>query len=107
MRLVEESSFDELTLEIDGLKLSLRRGAAGMVNGAAADGVPWASSQGASAAAGSGAGGFVPAAAGQSAGSGVGAQRSAPAVTSGSSGSGTAAAGAQHGAAPSGSIGAG
>lgn len=26
MRLVEESSFDELTLEVDGLKLSLRRG---------------------------------------------------------------------------------
>ena len=42
MRLVEDSSFDELTLEIDGLKLSLRRGAAGMVNGAAADGAPWA-----------------------------------------------------------------
>jgi acetyl-CoA carboxylase biotin carboxyl carrier protein len=28
MRLVEQSSFDELTLEIDGIKLSLRRGAA-------------------------------------------------------------------------------
>jgi acetyl-CoA carboxylase biotin carboxyl carrier protein len=28
MRLVEQSSFDELTLEIDGVKLSLRRGAA-------------------------------------------------------------------------------
>jgi acetyl-CoA carboxylase biotin carboxyl carrier protein len=28
MRLVEESSFDELTLEMDGIKLSLRRGAA-------------------------------------------------------------------------------
>jgi acetyl-CoA carboxylase biotin carboxyl carrier protein len=27
MRLVEESSFDELILEVDGLKLSLRRGA--------------------------------------------------------------------------------
>ena len=27
MRLVEQSSFDELTLEIDGTKLSLRRGA--------------------------------------------------------------------------------
>ena len=29
VRLVEESSFDELTLEIDGLKLSLRRNGAG------------------------------------------------------------------------------
>ena len=29
MRLVEQSSFDELTLEIDGTKLSLRRGAPG------------------------------------------------------------------------------
>jgi acetyl-CoA carboxylase biotin carboxyl carrier protein len=28
MRLVEQSGFDELTLEIDGIKLSLRRGAA-------------------------------------------------------------------------------
>jgi acetyl-CoA carboxylase biotin carboxyl carrier protein len=28
MRLVEQSSFDELTLELDGVKLSLRRGAA-------------------------------------------------------------------------------
>ena len=28
MRLVEESSFDELTLEMDGMRLSLRRGAA-------------------------------------------------------------------------------
>jgi acetyl-CoA carboxylase biotin carboxyl carrier protein len=28
MRLVEQSGFDELTLEIDGMKLSLRRGAA-------------------------------------------------------------------------------
>src|ERR1700733_7967626 len=27
MRLVEQSGFDELTLEIDGMKLSLRRGA--------------------------------------------------------------------------------
>jgi acetyl-CoA carboxylase biotin carboxyl carrier protein len=27
MRLVEQSSFDELTLEIDGIKLTLRRGA--------------------------------------------------------------------------------
>jgi acetyl-CoA carboxylase biotin carboxyl carrier protein len=41
MRLVEESSFDELTLEIDGLKLSLRRGSAGtMVNGAAFESLP-------------------------------------------------------------------
>ncbi len=28
MRLVEQSNFDELTLEMDGIKLSLRRGAA-------------------------------------------------------------------------------
>jgi acetyl-CoA carboxylase biotin carboxyl carrier protein len=28
MRLVEQSGFDELTLELDGMKLSLRRGAA-------------------------------------------------------------------------------
>jgi acetyl-CoA carboxylase biotin carboxyl carrier protein len=41
MRLVEESSFDELTLEIDGLKLSLRRGSTGaVVNGAAFDSPP-------------------------------------------------------------------
>jgi acetyl-CoA carboxylase biotin carboxyl carrier protein len=32
MRLVEQSSFDELTLEMDGIKLTLRRGAA--ANGA-------------------------------------------------------------------------
>lgn len=31
MRLVEQSVFDELTLEIDGIKLSLRRGAAAEV----------------------------------------------------------------------------
>jgi len=38
MRLVEQSSFDELTLEIDGMKLTLRRGAGGqLVNGADAD----------------------------------------------------------------------
>jgi len=35
MRLVEQSSFDELTLELDGMKLTLRRGgAAEPVNGA-------------------------------------------------------------------------
>lgn len=33
MRLVEQSGFDELTLEIDGIKLSLRRGAAAEVSG--------------------------------------------------------------------------
>src|SRR6202167_391385 len=32
MRLVEQSGFDELTLEIDGIKLSLRRGAAAEVS---------------------------------------------------------------------------
>jgi acetyl-CoA carboxylase biotin carboxyl carrier protein len=31
MRLVEQSGFDELTLEIDGMKLSLRRGGSGEV----------------------------------------------------------------------------
>src|ERR1700722_12916998 len=37
MRLVEQSGFDELTLEIDGMKLSLRRGASAesSVSGAA------------------------------------------------------------------------
>jgi acetyl-CoA carboxylase biotin carboxyl carrier protein len=41
MRLVEQSSFDELTLEIDGMKLTLRRGAGGQVmNGAAIDEQP-------------------------------------------------------------------
>ena len=35
MRLVEQSGFDELTLEIDGMKLSLRRGASA---GSGADG---------------------------------------------------------------------
>lgn len=30
MRLVDESSFDELTLEVDGMKLCLRRGAAAL-----------------------------------------------------------------------------
>ena len=36
MRLVEQSGFDELTLEIDGMKLSLRRGASvGSVDGGA------------------------------------------------------------------------
>jgi acetyl-CoA carboxylase biotin carboxyl carrier protein len=35
MRLVEQSGFDELTLEIDGMKLSLRRGASA---GSAVDG---------------------------------------------------------------------
>jgi acetyl-CoA carboxylase biotin carboxyl carrier protein len=34
MRLVEQSSFDELTLEMDGIKLTLRRGAGEMANGA-------------------------------------------------------------------------
>jgi acetyl-CoA carboxylase biotin carboxyl carrier protein len=40
MRLVEQSGFDELTLEIDGMKLSLRRGgsAEGVVGGAGAQG---------------------------------------------------------------------
>lgn len=32
MRLVEQSGFDELTLEIDGIKLSMRRGAAAEVS---------------------------------------------------------------------------
>lgn len=35
MRLVEQSTFDELTLEVDGMKLCLRRGAAAAVQGAA------------------------------------------------------------------------
>jgi acetyl-CoA carboxylase biotin carboxyl carrier protein len=32
MRLVEQSSFDELTLEFDGIKLSLKRGAAAEIS---------------------------------------------------------------------------
>ncbi len=36
MRLVEQSGFDELTLEIDGMKLALRRGAAGVADTASA-----------------------------------------------------------------------
>jgi acetyl-CoA carboxylase biotin carboxyl carrier protein len=36
MRLVEQSGFDELTLEMDGIKLSLRRGGAVHSEGAAA-----------------------------------------------------------------------
>lgn len=36
MRLVEQSSFDELTLEIDGIKLHLRRGSRGTMERAAA-----------------------------------------------------------------------
>ena len=38
VRLVEQSSFDELTLEMDGVKLSLRRGAAAAPGAAAAGG---------------------------------------------------------------------
>jgi acetyl-CoA carboxylase biotin carboxyl carrier protein len=35
MKLVEQSTFDELLLEVDGLKLTLRRGGAGFVSGVA------------------------------------------------------------------------
>ena len=49
MRLVEQSSFDELTLEIDGVKLALRRGAG--IASAHADG---ATSMGATVGAGAG-----------------------------------------------------
>jgi acetyl-CoA carboxylase biotin carboxyl carrier protein len=44
MRLVEQSGFDELTLEIDGMKLSLRRGALAetAVAGTAAQALPTA-----------------------------------------------------------------
>lgn len=35
MRLVEQSTFDELTLELDGMKLCLRRGAVAAASGAA------------------------------------------------------------------------
>lgn len=35
MKLVEQSTFDELLLEVDGLKLTLRRGGAGSVSGVA------------------------------------------------------------------------
>jgi acetyl-CoA carboxylase biotin carboxyl carrier protein len=58
MRLVEQSGFDELTLEIDGMKLSLRRGAPGessadgiaQISAAAVPVVPVADTLGASAA---------------------------------------------------------
>jgi acetyl-CoA carboxylase biotin carboxyl carrier protein len=49
MRLVEESSFDELTLEIDGLKLSLRRGAPPEGGAAAVSSAPAAAASEASA----------------------------------------------------------
>ena len=39
-RLLEQSSFDELYLELDGVKLSLRRGGAGALSGAAATAAP-------------------------------------------------------------------
>ena len=35
MRLVEQSTFDELTLEVDGMKLCLRRGAAAALQSSA------------------------------------------------------------------------
>ncbi len=38
MRLVEQSNFDELTLEMDGIKLCLRRAAGGAADAGAADG---------------------------------------------------------------------
>ncbi|MGH8217990.1 MAG: acetyl-CoA carboxylase biotin carboxyl carrier protein [Steroidobacteraceae bacterium] len=38
-RLLEQSSFDELYLELDGVKLSLRRGGGGTAGGTAAAGV--------------------------------------------------------------------
>ena len=43
MRLVEQSSFDELTLEIDGMKLTLRRGGAAQLANGEAVGEPLAS----------------------------------------------------------------
>jgi acetyl-CoA carboxylase biotin carboxyl carrier protein len=59
MKLVEQSSFDELTLEMEGIKLTLRRGAANGAGGApAAAGASHADADGsaAPASAGSGAG---------------------------------------------------
>jgi acetyl-CoA carboxylase biotin carboxyl carrier protein len=43
MRLVEQSGFDELTLEIDGTKISLRRGAPAAIAAAVAPAAPVAS----------------------------------------------------------------
>ena len=40
MRLLEQSSFDELTLEMEGIKLSLRRGAAAAPSAVAAPAAP-------------------------------------------------------------------
>ena len=82
MKLVEQSSFDELTLEMDGIKLTLRRGAA--ANGAG--GMPLVEAAAAPPAAGAAGppSGVAQAittssAAHASAGSGAGAARGAPA----------------------------
>jgi acetyl-CoA carboxylase biotin carboxyl carrier protein len=60
MRMVEQSTFDELTLEMNGVKLTLKRGAAVQVNGAAlqpAGGLAAGAAIGSLGAAGIGAGG--------------------------------------------------
>lgn len=98
MRLVEQSTFDELTLEIDGVKLTLRRGAAagvaatgataaGAASLAAVQGAPGQSAAGAGAAAQSLAGQAVP---GQGAGLG---ERFAQGSTAGSPSAALAGAG--------------
>ena len=83
MRLVEQSGFDELTLEIDGMKLSLRRGgsAEGVVGGVGAvDGAATVGSAGAVGGADTvGGAGAVDAA------SGAGAQSAAAAAVRGAS----------------------
>jgi acetyl-CoA carboxylase biotin carboxyl carrier protein len=77
MKLVEQSSFDELTLEMDGIKLTLRRGANGAGGAPLIDATPAAGVAGAPSGAPQG-NKFAPAAL-ASAGAGSDAARGAPA----------------------------
>ncbi len=75
LRLLEQSSFDELTLEINGTKLSLKRGAA--AGGSANAGAARDASAGGFAGAGAGSGAGAGTSAGGAAASGVGTGRGA------------------------------
>lgn len=55
MRLVEESHFDEVTLEVDGMKISLRRGQAAVATGVVEGGAQIGAAAGSGAAGGAGA----------------------------------------------------
>jgi acetyl-CoA carboxylase biotin carboxyl carrier protein len=55
MRLVEESHFDEVTLEVDGMKISLRRGQAAVATGVVEGGAQIGAAAGSRAAGGAGA----------------------------------------------------